>query len=156
MSLDVLYTFVGSVIVFVVGQLLLKTFIEPAHELRKAIAAIRYSLLYLAPDILTPIGRTAENAESTRDSLLRNSADLYVCCAAVLWYPVGAWIFGLPEKENVYSAAKSLRGLSTYMLETGERADRHISDVNLYVKRIERALSLPSLFGTDEGRQEAD
>jgi len=139
-------TVLGGVFVFGVGQLLLKFFMEPAHELRKAIAAVRHSLLFFAPDILTPVGRSPESSTKARDALLKNSADLYIWCEAIRCYWPISRLLGLPAKDKVLDAAKWLRGLSTYMHETGEKANGHIEQVSGTVKRIERDLGLPSLY----------
>ena len=139
-------TVLGGVFVFVVGQLVLKFFIEPAHELRKAIAAVRHSFLFFAPDILTPIGRTPESSTKARDALLKGSADLYIWCEAIRCYLPISRLLRLPAKDKVLDAAKWLRGLSTYLHETGDKAEGHIEQVTGTVKRIERDLGLPSLF----------
>ena len=138
-------TVLGGVFVFVVGQLLLKFFIEPVHELRRAIAAVRYSFLFFAPDILTPVGRTIESSTKARDALLKNSADLYICCEAIRCYKLISRPLGLPEKGKVLDAAKWLRGLSTYMHETGDAANGNIDQVRGTVEHIEQCLSLQSL-----------
>ena len=46
----------GGLTVFVIGQLLAKFFIEPLHELRKAVGEVRFNLAFHAPTIHTPIG----------------------------------------------------------------------------------------------------
>ena len=138
-------TVLVGVSVFAFGQVLLKFLIEPVHELRKAIAAVRFSLLFFAPDILTPIGRTPESSTTARNALLKNSADLYICCEAIRGYSAISFIFRLPEKSKALSAAKWLRGLSTYMHETGERAEGHIDEIRKTVKRIETELGLQAL-----------
>src|SRR3972149_11809067 len=105
-------TILGGVVVFVVGQLLSKFVIEPVHELRKAIGEVRYNLLFFAPDILTPIGRTRENCDKVRDALRKNSSDLYIRSEAIRFYPLASWIFlgSVPPHEKVADAAKWLRG----------------------------------------------
>jgi hypothetical protein len=140
-------TIFGGVVVFVVGQLLSKFVIEPVHELRKAIGEVRYNLLFFAPDILTPIGRTRESCDKVRDALRKNSSDLYIRSEAIRFYPLASWVFrgSVPRREKVADAAKWLRGLSTYMHETGEKANSHIDDVGGIIKRIERDLGLPSV-----------
>jgi CHAD domain-containing protein len=140
-------TILGGVVVFVVGQLLSKFVIEPVHELRKAIGEVRYNLLFFAPDILTPIGRTRESCDKVRDALRKNSSDLYIRSEAIRFYPLASWVFrgSVPRREKVADAAKWLRGLSTYMHETGEKANSHIEDVGGIIKRIERDLGLPSV-----------
>ena len=140
-------TILVGVVVFVIGQLLSKFLIEPVHELRKAIGEVRYNLLFFAPDILTPIGRTRESSDKVCDALRKNSSDLYIRSEAIPFYPLVSWVFrgSVPPREKVMDAAKWLRGLSTYMHETDEKANSHIEDVSSIVKRIERNLGLLSV-----------
>ncbi len=51
----------------------------------------------------------------------------------------------VPSSEKVADAAKWLRGLTTYLHETGEKANLDLDDINGCIKRIERDLGLPSL-----------
>lgn len=140
-------TIFGGVLVFAVGQLISKFVIEPIHELRKAIGEVRYNLLFFAPDILTPIGRTKERCDQVQDALRKNSSDLYIRSEAIPFYPLASWVSrgSVPRRENVADAAKWLRGLSTYMHETGEKANSHIDDIRRIIIRIERNLGLPPL-----------
>ena len=64
-------TIVGAVLVYVIGQLLSKVFIEPAHELRKVIGEVRFNLAFHAPTIHTPIGRDDKRSEEARSALMR-------------------------------------------------------------------------------------
>jgi hypothetical protein len=96
-------TVLGGVVVFAVGQLLSKFVIEPVNELRKAIGEVRYNLLFFAPDILTPIGRTRESCDKVRDALRKNSSDLYIRSEAIPFYPLTSRVFrgSVPPRDKV-------------------------------------------------------
>ncbi|MGA8277635.1 MAG: hypothetical protein WB784_05510 [Rhodanobacteraceae bacterium] len=137
-------TILGGVIVFVVGQLILKLVIDPVLELRKAISEVGYNLLFYAPEIQTPISRTPVTSEKAREALRKSSSDLYVRCEAIRYRFVYRMPFlRLPNREKVLDAAKRLRGLSNYVHETGEKANGHIDHVVCILKCIERDLQLP-------------
>lgn len=140
-------TIIGGVVVFVIGQLISKFVIEPVHELRKAIGEVRYNLLFFAPDILTPIGRTKENCDRVRDALRKSSSDLYIRSEAIPLYSLASWLSrgSVPPRDQVADAAKWLRGLSTHMHETDEKVNSHIDNVRSMIIRIERDLGLPPL-----------
>lgn len=92
-----------SIVVYVVGQLLSKFFIEPLYELRKAVGEVRFNLSFHAPTIHTPIGRSEENSKAAEEALLKNSSDLIArlhavpCYAATRWLCLGA----LPRRKAV-------------------------------------------------------
>ncbi|HYS83735.1 MAG TPA: hypothetical protein VEN78_01865 [Bradyrhizobium sp.] len=65
------FTILGGVLVFVIGQLLSKFLIEPIHELRKVIGEVRFNLAFHAPVILTPIARNTERSDKACDTLMK-------------------------------------------------------------------------------------
>ena len=140
-------TVLVGVFVFVAGQLIAKFVIEPVHELRKAIGETRFNLLFYAPAILTPIGRTRESADRARDALRKSSADLLIRSEAIPFYGLVSAISrgAVPQRHKVAEAATWLRGLSTHMHETGDEASSNIQQVAGDVQRIEANLGLSSL-----------
>jgi hypothetical protein len=141
-------TILGGVIVFVVGQLLSKFLIEPVQELRKVIGEVRFTLSFHAPTILTPIARTPGASDKAHEALMKCSCDLLVRAEAIPFYRLVCWasLRFVPEKKKVADAAKSLRGLSTYMYETGENAHENLSEINGRINRIEDNLGISSLI----------
>lgn len=141
------FTIVGGVVVYVAGQLLSKFLIEPMHELKKTIGDVRFNLAFHAPTIHTPIGRTPERSEMAHDALLRNSCELLTYVDAIPFYRALSVIsFGfLPSKQQVREAAIQLRGLSTYVHETGDKAESHLEVIGSRVKKIESCLNLGGL-----------
>jgi hypothetical protein len=137
-------TILGGVIVFVTGQLMSKFLIEPIQELRKAIGEVRFNLAYYTPIIHTPISRDKERSDKAYDAIMRNSCDLLTKADAISFYRLLPRRFVIP-KQNIDRAAVDLRAITTYIHETGEKADSHIGDINLRVKRIQRELQLRTL-----------
>jgi hypothetical protein len=137
----------GGLTVFVIGQLLAKFFIEPLHELRKAVGEVRFNLAFHAPTIHTPIGRSQEASNKAREALLKSSCDLIAQMHAIPIYGVTRLLaFGvLPCRRAIEAAAVQLRGLSTYVHENGERANAHLDVIGKRVETIEKLLGLKPL-----------
>lgn len=145
--LTAVLTIFGGVIVYVVGQLLSKFFIEPLHDLRKAIGEVRFNLAFHAATIHTPEGRSMDSSDEARVALSKNSCVLLANLHAIPFYGVTRLLaFGvLPGRAAIERAAVQLRGLSTYVHETGERADASIDIIRKRVTLIEKLLSLKPL-----------
>jgi hypothetical protein len=141
------FTILGGITVYVVGQLLSKFFIEPVHELRKTIGEVRFNLAFHAPEIHTPIGRTKERSDKARDALMKSSCDLLAKLQAISLYDRLASISKgvLPSRKSVEDAAVQLRGLSTYVHETGDKANEALEVIAKRVERIEKLLGLKPL-----------
>lgn len=138
------FTILGGVIVFVTGQLVSKLLIDPIQELRKAIGEVQFNLAYYAPIIHTPISRDKERSDKGYDAIMRNSCDLLTKTDAIFFYRFLPRRFVLP-KQNIDRAAVDLRAVTTYLHETGEKADSHIGEVNRRIESIQRQLQLRPL-----------
>jgi len=108
-------TVVGGVTVYVIGQLVSKIFIEPVHELKKAVGEVRFNLAFHAATILTPAARSAERSQKAYEALLRSSCDLIARVEAIQCYPVLSGVFRLPSRESIKIDATKFHGLSTYV-----------------------------------------
>jgi len=140
----------GGLTVFVIGQLLAKFFIEPLHELRKAVGKVRFNLAFHAPAIHTPIARSKEASDKAREALLKSSCDLIADLHAIPAYGFTR-LFAfrvLPSRKAIEDAAVQLRGLSTYVHETGKEANSAREVIQKRVERIERLLGLKPLNGS--------
>ena len=141
------FTIFGGVIVYVVGQVLSKFFIEPLHDLRKAVGEVRFNLAFHAPTIYTPIGRSKESSDKAREALMKSSCELIADLHAIPLYGITRLLaFGvLPRGKAIEEAAVQLRGLSTYVHETGEKANAALDVIRKRVERIEKLLGLKPL-----------
>jgi hypothetical protein len=140
-------TILGGVAIFVVGQFVLKYFIEPAQELRRAIGEVRFNLAYHAQVIHTPIARTPERSDKAYEALIRSSCDLLARVSSVPFYGIVSFYTAgvVPAKRRVIEAAIELRGLSTYVHETGDSAAAHADAIASRVAKIEKYLNFEPL-----------
>jgi hypothetical protein len=141
------FTIFGGVIVYVVGQLLSKFLIEPVQDLRKTIGETRFNLAFYASEIHTPISRTPERSEEARDALTKSSCDLLAKLQVIPFHDRLASISrrNFPPRKSIEDAAVQLRGLSTYVHETGSKAADGLDTIAKRVERIETLLGLKPL-----------
>ncbi len=136
-----------GILVYVIGQIISKFFIESLYELRKTIGEIRFNLLFHGPTILTPEARSKETSGAARDALLKNSSDLFAKLHAIPLYVVVPYIsFGtLPSNKDIKDVAVQLRALSTYMHEKDDKAYKSLDEIRGRIAKIERLLRYESL-----------
>ena len=139
----------GAISVYIVGQLLTKFFIEPLHELQKTVGEVRFNLAFHAPTIHTPIGRTSETSNAAQEALMKSSCDLIAKVHTIPIYALTRFFAfsALPSRKSVEQAAVHLRGLSTYVHQTGDKADSSIEIINKRVTVVMHLLHLKPLEG---------
>ncbi len=140
-------TILGGLFLYVIGQLLSKFFIDPAHELKKAIGEVRYNLAFHAPIIHTPASRKPERSQKAYEALMKSSCDLLVQVNAIPFYSrLSCLTLGfLPSKQAIVGSARLLRGLTTYVHETDPETFDSINTINETVAYIEKKLGLKTL-----------
>jgi len=140
-------TIFGGLFVYVAGQLLSKFLIEPTHELKKTIGEVRFNLSFYEPIIHTPISRNPERSQKAYEALTKCSCDLLERVNAIPFYTkLSSLSRGfLPPKQSIVESAVQLRGLSTYVHETGPKANDSLDTIAKWVARIEKNLGLEPL-----------
>jgi hypothetical protein len=110
--LTVFSTVLSGTLVYVLGQIILKFFIEPVQELKKTIGVISHSLIERANVIYNPgIGLKeieTETSKELRNLVSRLQSHLYL----IPRYSPTAQIFGLPLPAKILAASKALIGLA--------------------------------------------
>ena len=137
-------TVFGSVLVFVIGQLLTKLFIEPTQELKRAIFNTRIALTFHAEIINTPISRSDETSQETANALRKCSVELFATAHTIPGHDVLAKVSRgyLPCKTEIIDASLELRGLSTYVFDTGDKALADLETIKKITARIKKNLGL--------------
>ena len=107
-------TILGGVFIFVAGQVVARFFIEPIHDFKTLLGDIRYSLIFFAREIQTPVPGDKERCDKASEALRKHSSDLPSKAAAI---PLYALISALtcrfiPRRILVFEAARYLMGLS--------------------------------------------
>ena len=140
-------TVFGGVSVYVIGQLISKLLFEPTFELLKAVREVRFVLAFHAPTIHTPRDRDKSSSSEAESALKKCSSELMSRLHAVSAYDAMAQVLPgtFPSRTNIENAAVTLRGLSTHMHETGDRAENSLDAVNNRVEYIVRLLNLKPL-----------
>jgi hypothetical protein len=134
-------TVIGGVAIFVAGQVIGKFVIEPIHDFKKVLGEIRFSLVFYAQAILTPVGNIEAENEASK-VLRRLSCELASKRAAIPFYGLWAAVsFGfLPRQRLVSSASEQLMGLSN-SLHQKDRSDKN----GKRISKIESALGFDAM-----------
>ena len=120
MNTTVFLTVILGVITYVLGQLVLKLLIEPVQETKKLIGQIAHSLTEHANVIQNPGVPSEEVMKDTSQHLRKLSAQLETQIYLVPMYSVTAFIFRLPSRNQILSAARSLMGLSNSVFRASD------------------------------------
>ena len=131
------FTVLVGVSVFVLGQIFLKSMIEPVQELQKVISEV---LFFLMKD-----NATIHNADKVEKvevlaagrNLERLGASLFANQQLIPFYCLARRFWGLPEREDIERASKRLRLISNSMFGTEEE---HYRLLDLYRKEVCKAL----------------
>ena len=105
-------TVLGGVLIFVVGQILLKLVIEPAQELKKSLGAVSNILLLHQAQLIN----AAFNREIAFE-IKSKSVEILSKSSVVLGYRLIRKILGLPSKSNILLACRELNHVSYGMRE---------------------------------------
>ena len=138
-------TIVAGTLIFVIGQLLLRFWIEPVHDLRSHIGRIAHLLIYHA-DVYCHVGMAEKKQARTTVREIRNCAsELLARSSMVTWYGFWQRFHVVPERDKVYLAHGELIGLSNCVLgEEDENVNAQYSAYNkARIPRIRRYLRLP-------------
>lgn len=104
-------TVIAGVLIFVLGQIVLKLIIEPAQELKRTLADTSHVLLLHQANLTNASFDKEVSAE-----VKLKSAEIVSKSHALLWYPVTRVLFGLPSKAHILSASRQLNLISYGML----------------------------------------
>ena len=130
------FTTFGAVLVFVASQLLGKLVIEPVQDLKKLLGEIRYSLVFHAQAISTPVGNIEAENEAAK-ALRRLACELRSKVGAVPYYEFWAsHSHGfLPSRNDALEATKLLIGLSNsvHQVERSEKNGRRVSKIEQFL-----------------------
>jgi len=113
----IVLTAVTGVLVFVVGQLVAKFFIDPIYEQAKAIGGVAYSLIFYANVYANPGQAPTEVADKASEILRQHASELMAKTHAVPWYSLWEFIQIIPQQGHVKQASNELIGLSNSLYQ---------------------------------------
>jgi len=97
-------TVIVGVLVFIIGQILVRFFVEPAHEQLKTIGKTFFSLTYYANIYTSPGSGTPEVLDKAADAIRANASELKGTTHAIRLYRLWEGMGLLPIKNNVEEA----------------------------------------------------
>lgn len=144
-------TIIAGVFVFVIGQIVLKSIIEPIQKLREVISEV---VFYLASDHSIIHGASViEKKEllSVGSNLTCLGAKLFSSQLLVPFYEKIHGVCGLPKTDDIVFASARLRLISNSMF--GDAADK-FDRLDLYRKEICEALRVPDPINNGMTKEE--
>ncbi len=129
---------IGGVTIFVFGQVFLKFFIEPIHQLLAHIGEITHLLVYHS-DVFLSMGdvNTHEQAQNASQDFRKAGSELLAKSHVIHWYWLWSTVRILPKKDDMFHAHVELIGLSNAVLD---------SKPELNTKRLESIKRYLSLY----------
>jgi len=136
--MTVFLTVLSGVITFVLGQLVIKLFVDPVHDFRKSVADIALALIEHANVYANPGVAGSEVEKKVSEELRRLSSRLNAQMYLIPCYPITARVFGLPSRKKVVDAASNLIGLSNGVFQSAS---------NLVLVNVEKADKIRKALG---------
>jgi hypothetical protein len=132
-------TICGGVLVLVVGQFLMKLFIEPLFALRSHIGEIADCLIHYAHIYANPGSAGKELMQEAKDALRQKASILQSRAYSLPFYTLFALFRLVPSKDNISQASGKLIALSNSVFD-GNPLWNHD-----FEKSIRSALHLPKI-----------
>ncbi len=104
-------TLLGGAILFVLGQLVQKFFLEPVQALLKLIAEIDVTLTFWAWAYANPSAEVTDERLKASNELRSSASRLRAAANSIPFFWLARYL-GAPDKGNVKKAARDLVGLS--------------------------------------------
>lgn len=146
MNSTVFTTVFSGVLVYVLGQMVLKLVIEPVHEMKKTIAQISHSFIEYDQFIGNPGQLLTERTNEVSLHLRKLSSQIHAHLYLIPLYSFTSRLFGLPERTKALEAARRLRGLSNGLHTANDKTH----EIN--AKTIERVCDYLGIYMPDDER----
>lgn len=137
--MSVFLTIFSGVAVFVIGQVVLKLFIDPIQDFKKVIGEISNCLINNAGNYFEPEKLGEEKQGEVAQELLRLSAKLNAQMSIIPLYSKLSRIYSCPSTDDVVVASKNLIEISNAMRSNCP----HNGKLNAYsAQRVQDALGI--------------
>jgi hypothetical protein len=110
-AVEIFFTILAGVLTFVLGQVVIKLFIEPVHSMKRVVADISHKLILYANLYANPKPLGDESQDQALKEFRELSSRLHAAMSLIPIYPVTSFIFGLPKRSDVVKASSNLIGL---------------------------------------------
>jgi len=118
------FTILGGIFVLVVGQIVIKFFIEPIHEQSNIVGEIAESLVYYARQYSNPGSGKPEEMYEAAKVFRQLASRLIARTHAIRWYKFWQSRRIVPQWDDVIEASRNLTGLSNSIREGDPRQNQ--------------------------------
>jgi len=138
-------TITGGVLIFVLGQMILKFVIEPIHEFNKLKGEIAYSLVFYAnvymnvPLSYTDLSEDRQDRDKAQQVFRGLASQLCPRARIIPWLKIWESLKFVPKYKNIIEATKDLIGLSNSIHEVTTNVNR------MRRERIEAHLNIQAI-----------
>jgi hypothetical protein len=122
---QVFWTVFAGVLVFVVGQIIIKFVIEPIHEFRKFTGEIADALIFYCNVYSNPGLAREEELNEAQRTFRQQAAKLLSKAHTVSGYNLWAWCRLLPMRKDLQEAASYLIGISNGVFDKSQSASEN-------------------------------
>lgn len=105
-------TVFSGVMVYVIGQIIMKMLIEPVSEQRKVISKITYDLRFYADKLANPKDRADADMVEVCRIMRQHSSQLHAATNLIPAYRYWCYIFGSPHPDKIKESTGNLIRLS--------------------------------------------
>ena len=119
---------VSAVSIFVVGQFILKSIIEPIQELKKEIAVILGDLIFYANIYSNPGTAEKEVIDKASNVLRKYSSELIAKSSIIPFYNLWYYLRLVPSYKDIENVSSNLIGLSNSLYSSPSKA---VSNVDI-------------------------
>jgi hypothetical protein len=127
---------ISGVLVFVIGQVIVKLVLDPVAEQKRAIGVIAHRLIFYADVYSNPGTASGDLAQQASRALREASSQLQAATALIPRYLFLARIGLVLPREAIDTASSELIGLSN------STSPRHVDEIQELRKRIVEVLRL--------------
>jgi hypothetical protein len=131
------WTILSGLALLVIGNIMIRSFIDPIYEVRKLRGEIADALIYHARTYLTPHTHKTEESEEAADTFRSLGSKLEARSHVVPFYGLFAAVRAVPDRKAVERARSNLIGLSNSLAQSNiEHSERHRKEVVAALKLV--------------------
>ncbi|MGO8990456.1 MAG: hypothetical protein ACLQGU_02520 [bacterium] len=116
-----LLTVVSGALVFIIGQIAIKFFLDPINEQSKVMRQIISSMIFHGDLISNPGPEPADKRMQLCELLRHQAGDLSASTNGIPWYNFWESIGLVPKRDRILSVCSALIGLSNSVFGTADK-----------------------------------
>lgn len=125
-SMEIYKTIIVGVSIFVIGQIVVKLFIDPVQEFRRSIAKVRLEIVRTSHILHNTDIHDRDKIDKVFNDYRSLSGELLAGLEVIPAYSFVCFVFLLPSRKRIMAASTNLIALSNWMMVGHDRKIGHI------------------------------